>query len=428
MNLATPAVAETVAVDIAIIGGGPAGLMAAEVLSAEGLQVDLYDAMPSVGRKFLLAGKGGMNLTHSEPADRFAGRYGERRHQIEALLQDFSAGGVRAWAKGLGVETFVGSSGRVFPTDMKAAPLLRAWLQRLRHPTGGGPGVRFHMRHRWLGWTSGAGALRFETPSGETAVQARAVLLALGGGSWARLGSNGAWVPLLASRGVAVAPLLPANCGFDREHGWSEHFRSRFAGQPFKSVAIHVASAQDVEFHRKGEFVATETGVEGSLVYAASSLLRERIVRDGHTTLLLDLLPDMPADRVVREVAHPRGSRSLSSHLKSRLGLDGIKAAVLYEVLGKEAMNDPERLAVAIKALPLRLVAARPIDEAISSAGGVLFEALTPGLMCETLPGVFCAGEMLDWEAPTGGYLLTACLASGRRAGLGALEWLRAAA
>ena len=407
--------------EVVIVGGGPAGLMAAEVLSAAGVQVDLYDAMPSVGRKFLLAGKGGMNLTHSEPADRFAGRYGERRRQIEALLQDFGADGVRAWAQGLGIQTFVGSSGRVFPTDMKAAPLLRAWLQRLRHPAGGGPAVRFHMRHRWLGWTPDGGALRFETPTGEQAVRARAVVLALGGGSWARLGSNGAWVPLLAARGVAVAPLLPANCGFDREQGWSEHFRGRFAGQPFKNVAIHVAPGQDGEFQRKGEFVATQSGVEGSLVYAASSLLRNRIVRDGCATLLLDLLPDMPAERVAREVAHPRGSRSLSSHLKSRLSLDGIKAAVLYETLGKDAMNDPAQLAAAIKALPLRLVAARPIDEAISSAGGVLFEALTEGLMCESLPGVFCAGEMLDWEAPTGGYLLTACLASGRRAGQGVL-------
>lgn len=413
--------------DVAIIGGGPAGLMAAEVLSAAGVPVSLYDAMPSVGRKFLLAGKGGMNLTHSEPADRFAGRYGERRQQIEALLADFGAGDVRAWALGLGIETFVGSSGRVFPTDMKAAPLLRAWLQRLRHPAGGGPGVRFHMRHRWLGWAVDGRTLRFETPSGEQQVQARAVVLALGGGSWARLGSNGAWVPLLAARGVAVAPLLPANCGFDVAGGWSEHFRSRFAGQPFKNVAIRFESEAVPVFERQGEFVATQTGVEGSLVYAASALLRNQIVRAGEATLELDLLPAWTAERVQREVAHPRGSRSLSSHLKSRLGLDGIKTAVLYERLGKDAMNDPAQLSRAIKALPLPLVAARPIDEAISSAGGVLFEALDSGLMCEQLPGVFCAGEMLDWEAPTGGYLLTACLASGHRAGQGVLDWLQRA-
>jgi uncharacterized flavoprotein (TIGR03862 family) len=413
--------------DVAIIGGGPAGLMAAEVLSAAGVPVSLYDAMPSVGRKFLLAGKGGMNLTHSEPADRFAGRYGERRQQIEALLADFGAGDVRAWALGLGIDTFVGSSGRVFPTDMKAAPLLRAWLQRLRHPAGGGPGVRFHMRHRWLGWAVDGRTLRFETPSGEQQVQARAVVLALGGGSWARLGSNGAWVPLLAARGVAVAPLLPANCGFDVAGGWSEHFRSRFAGQPFKNVAIRFESEAVPVFERQGEFVATQTGVEGSLVYAASALLRNQIVRAGEATLELDLLPAWTAERVQREVAHPRGSRSLSSHLKSRLGLDGIKTAVLYERLGKDAMNDPAQLSRAIKALPLPLVAARPIDEAISSAGGVLFEALDSGLMCEQLPGVFCAGEMLDWEAPTGGYLLTACLASGHRAGQGVLDWLQRA-
>jgi uncharacterized flavoprotein (TIGR03862 family) len=283
------------------------------------------------------------------------------------------------------------------------------------------------MRHRWLGWAVDGRTLRFETPSGEQQVQARAVVLALGGGSWARLGSNGAWVPLLAARGVAVAPLLPANCGFDVAGGWTEHFRSRFAGQPFKNVAIRFESEAVPVFERQGEFVATQTGVEGSLVYAASALLRNQIVRAGEATLELDLLPAWTAERVQREVAHPRGSRSLSSHLKSRLGLDGIKTAVLYERLGKDAMNDPAQLSRAIKALPLPLVAARPIDEAISSAGGVLFEALDSGLMCEQLPGVFCAGEMLDWEAPTGGYLLTACLASGHRAGQGVLDWLQRA-
>ena len=408
---------------VVVIGGGPAGLMAAQVLTDAGEQVHLYDAMPSIGRKFLLAGKGGLNLTHSEGADAFAGRYGARRSVIEALINDFDPQALRTWAQGLGIETFVGSSGRVFPKDMKAAPLLRAWLQRLRHPASG-QGVQFHMRHRWTGWTAD-GALAFDTPQGPVEVKARAVVLALGGGSWARLGSNGAWVPLLAARGVAVAPLLPANCGFDVQGGWTEHFSSRFAGQPFKSVAMTFTSAMGAHFARKGEFVATASGVEGSLVYAASSLLRDEIIRTGSATFQLDLLPDMPLERVVAEVAHPRGSRSLSSHLKSRLHIDGIKAAILHERLFKEAFTDPAQLAAAIKALPITLQAARPIDEAISSAGGVLFEVLKPDLMLEDVPGVFCAGEMLDWESPTGGYLLQASFASGWRAGHGACTYLQ---
>ncbi len=412
-------------VPIAIVGAGPAGLMAAQVLSDAGHSVHLFDAMPSIGRKFLLAGKGGLNLTHSEGADTFAGRYGARRAAIEDLLKDFDPSAVRGWALGLGIETFVGSSGRIFPKDMKAAPLLRAWLQRLRHPEKG-PGVQFHMRHRWTGWEEGdPSTLCFDGPHGLVRVQAGAVILALGGGSWARLGSNGAWVPLLAARGVAVAPLLPSNCGFDVKGGWTEHFASRFAGQPFKSVALSLSNSQGVHFARKGEFVATATGVEGSLVYAASSLLRDDIIRTGSATFELDLLPDMSAERVLAEVQHPRGTRSLSSHLKSRLHIDGIKAGILHELLPKDAFNDPLQLAVAIKALPVTLTATRPIDEAISTAGGVLFEAMTPGLMLESLPGVFCAGEMLDWEAPTGGYLLQACFASGRRAGQGVLDLLR---
>jgi uncharacterized flavoprotein (TIGR03862 family) len=396
--------------------------MAAQMLVDAGVHVQVFDAMPSVGRKFLLAGKGGLNLTHSEGADTFAGRYGARRNAIERLLQDFDASVLRDWAQGLGIETFVGTSGRVFPKDMKAAPLLRAWLHRLRHPAQG-EGVQFHMRHRWLGWGAD-NSLQFETPQGLVAVQAAAVVLALGGGSWARLGSNGAWVPLLAEKGVAVAPLLPSNCGFDVQGGWSEHFQTRFAGQPFKSVAISLARPEGEVWRRKGEFVATAQGVEGSLVYAASAQLRDEIIRSGSATFQLDLLPDMAAEKVLQEVSHPRGSRSLSSHLKSRLNLDGIKAAILHELLDKSAINDPALLAAAIKSLPITLQAARPIDEAISSAGGVLFEVLTPGLMLEQLPGVFCAGEMLDWEAPTGGYLLHASFATGRAAGQGVLQWL----
>lgn len=412
-----------------VVGGGPAGLMAAEVLAGAGIEVHLYDAMASVGRKFLLAGKGGLNLTHSEPPALFATRYGQRQPQIEPLLKTFGAAELRDWAKALGVDTFVGTSGRVFPKDLKAAPLLRAWLHRLR-----AAGVQFHMRHRWTGWsepgaTGDKGALTFATPQDPNPVhvQADAVVLALGGASWARLGSDGAWASLLGARGITIAPLQPANCGFDvasvERAGWTEHFKSRFAGQPFKSVAIAFTDAQGRSFHRKGEFVATATGVEGSLVYAASSLLRDEIAAHGSATFQLDLLPDKTPERVLAEVAHPRGSRTLSSHLKSRLGLDGIKASILHELLVKEDLAQPAQLAAAIKALPIRLVAARPIDEAISTAGGVPFEALDDQLMLQQLPGVFCAGEMLDWEAPTGGYLLTACFASGRRAGEGALLW-----
>lgn len=428
-------------VDVAVIGGGPAGLMAAEVMSRAGLRVHLFDAMPSVGRKFLLAGKGGMNLTHAEPLEPFIGRYGGRADALRALLQAFGPQAVRDWAAGLGIDTFVGSSQRVFPTDMKAAPLLRAWLQRLRHPEGGGPPVAFHMRHRWQGWpgadgtAAAASPLRFHTPQGETTVHARATVLALGGASWARLGSDGAWVDWLREAGIGVAPLQASNCGFDVAGspvhgiaaGWSPHFSSRFAGQPFKSVALAFTDRQGRHFHRKGEFVATATGVEGSLVYAVSSLLRDEITAAGQATFTLDLLPDRSADHVRAQVAHPRGARSLSAHLKSRLGLDGIKLALLNELLDKATLHDAARLAAAIKALPVSVVSARPIDEAISSAGGVPFEALDAQLMLKDRPGLFCAGEMLDWEATTGGYLLTACLASGVAAGRGVVAHLMGA-
>ncbi|HUW50843.1 MAG TPA: TIGR03862 family flavoprotein [Sulfuricella sp.] len=403
---------------VAVIGGGPAGLMAAEVLIWGGVRVDLYDAMPSVGRKFLLAGKGGLNLTHAEPAEAFLSRYGARRAQIEPLLNAFGPEALREWTRGLGVETFVGTSGRVFPVEKKAAPMLRAWLHRLR-----ADGVSFHVRHRWRGWDEN-GALRFATPQGEQRVHADAVVLALGGGSWAKFGSDGAWVPLLTQRGVPVAALRPANCGFDV--GWSEHLRTRFAGHPMKSVVASFIDSTGAEFHRQGEFVVTATGVEGGLIYALSAPLRDEIEASGFAVMQLDLAPGWELQRLIDELSRPRGSRSLSSHLQSRVGIKGVKAGLLREVLSASEFADPVRLAAAIKALPLRLVAPRPLDEAISSAGGVAFEALDERLMIRALPGVFCAGEMLDWEAPTGGYLLTASFASGRAAGLGVLAWLEA--
>lgn len=424
---------------VAVIGGGPAGLMAAEALAARhGLRVDVYDAMPSVGRKFLMAGKGGMNITHSEPLEPFLGRYGARCEQIAPLLDAFGPDALRAWLQDLGVETFVGSSGRVFPTDMKAAPMLRAWLHRLKEA-----GVRFHMRHRWVGWDGGDAtnaanggdqkdegaarhpaqqALRFMTPNGEQQVHADAVVFALGGGSWPRLGSDAAWVPLMSERDVPVAPLVPANCGFDAN--WSDYFRERFAGQPVKPVAIALTAKDGGVQHRQGEFVVTESGIEGSLAYALSAPIRERILADGEATITLDLAPGLTVQRVLDEVTRPRGSRSMSSHLQSRISLGGVKLGLLHEALSKAAFADATLLAQTIKALPLKLLRTRPIEEAISSAGGVPFETLDASLMIEHLPGVFCAGEMLDWEAPTGGYLLTACFASGLVAGRGALAWL----
>ena len=401
---------------IAVIGGGPAGLMAAEAICRDGIRVDLFDAMPSVGRKFLMAGKGGMNITHSEPLLPFLARYGARQAQIRPLLEAFGPEALREWIHGLGIETFVGSSGRVFPQDMKAAPLLRAWLRRLREA-----GVDFHMRHRWLGWDE-AGRLRFATSQGEQSFGFDAVVLALGGGSWAQLGSNGAWVSLLEQRGVTVATLKPTNCGFDAK--WSEHFRSRFAGEPLKSVVLSFTDSAGVVHRRQGEFVVTANGVEGSLIYAMSAALRDKIAAHGDVLIYLDLMPGKDESQVIKEIAHPRGSRSMASHLQSRLGIKGVKSGLLRELLPAHSFSDPARLGSAIKALPLRLIAPRPLNEAISSAGGVVFEDLDDRLMIRSLPGVFCVGEMLDWEAPTGGYLLTACFASGRVAGLGARAWL----
>ena len=399
-----------------IIGGGPAGLMAAQTLADAGARVEVHDAMPSVGRKFLLAGKGGLNITHSEPFDPFLERYGDRSAQIAPLLQAFGPAALLDWVHGLGVRTFVGSSGRVFPEEMKAAPLLRGWLHRLR-----AAGVRFHMRHRWRGW-SAEGDLLFDTPEGPQAVAADVLVLALGGASWSRLGSDGAWVPWLEARGVPVAPLRPANCGFDV--GWSAHFAQRFAGHPLESVERTLDSSDGRSRSKRGEFVVTGTGIEGSLVYAFSAALRERIEAEGSVLVHLDLAPGRSEARLCEALSRPRAGRSLSNHLRVRAGLDGVKAALLRELLDPAVFDDPAQLAAAIRRLPVRLLAPRPIDEAISSAGGVRFEVLDAHLMLRQLPGVFCAGEMLDWEAPTGGYLLTAVFASGVVAGRGAARWL----
>ena len=417
---------------VAVVGAGPAGLMAAEAIAAAGVAAQVFDAMPSAGRKFLLAGRGGLNLTHSEPIEPFLSRYGKAADRIAPLLEAFGPDTLREWVHGLGIDTFVGSSGRVFPTEMKAAPLLRAWLHRLR-----ASGVRFRMRHRWQGWDEG-GRLRFESPQGRLALRARAVVLAPGGASWARLGSDGAWVGPLQDRGVPVAPLQPANCGFDlgtlagrNEPGWSAHFVERFAGQPLKTVAAAVDADAPPEAlpWRIGDFVITDTGIEGTLVYALSAELRDAIAANGGVTLRIDLTPGRSRERLATDLAKPRGGRSFANHLRARAGIDGAKAGLLREALGAEglaaATQDPSRLADAIKALPLPLARPRPIDEAISTAGGVRFEALDEALMVRSLPGLFCAGEMLDWEAPTGGYLLTACFAGGRVAGAGAARFAK---
>ncbi|ENO85391.1 TIGR03862 family flavoprotein [Thauera linaloolentis] len=429
---------------VAVVGGGPAGLMAAETLAAEGMAVTVFDAMPSVGRKFLLAGRGGLNLTHGEALDAFLPRYGARRDVLEPMIRNFSPQALQDWAHGLGVETFVGTSGRVFPKEMKAAPLLRAWLARLR-----AAGVRFEMRHRWLGWATGENTepprstaprlaapglgasvqrLRFATIGGERLVEADAVLLALGGGSWAKLGSDGGWIPLLRGAGVDVADLRPANCGFDvargAEAGWSPYFLERFRGQPLKSVLARFTDAAGLLHERAGECLVSASGIEGGLIYALSAALRDTISAQGGAVLALDLAPGRSQQRLAAELSRPRGSRSMASHLQGQAGIKGVKAALLHECLPPGAFDDSNLLAAGIKALPLTLVAPRPLDEAISSAGGVRFEALDDRLMLRARPGVFVAGEMLDWEAPTGGYLLTACFASGRAAGRGLAAWV----
>ncbi|WP_202314427.1 TIGR03862 family flavoprotein [Mesorhizobium sp. L-8-10] len=396
---------------IAIIGGGPAGLAAAETLSAAGHGVTVYEAMPTLGRKFLLAGKSGLNITHSEDYPSFVSRFGDAAGRLRSALDAFTPEDVKAWAEGLGIETFVGSSGRVFPTVMKASPLLRAWRGRLEDQ-----GVSILTRHRWIGF-AGDG-LVFRTPEGETVVDCDAALLALGGASWPRLGSDAAWTGWLREKGVTVRDFRPANCGFDV--AWSPAFVERFAGSPIKSV-VASSDAGSVP----GEFVVTGAGIEGSLVYAHAAALRDRLEREGTAVLTLDLAPGRTSERLARDLGRQDIKASFSTRLRKGAGIGGVKAALLRQLVPEDDRKDAARLARRIKTLALPLVAPRPIAEVISSAGGVAWEGVDDAYMLKALPGIFVAGEMLDWEAPTGGYLLTACLATGRAAARGIEAWLR---
>lgn len=398
---------------VAVIGGGPAGLMAAEMIATRGVAVTVYDAMPSLGRKFLMAGRGGLNLTHSEPLPDFCARYGAARERLAPVIGAFPPQALRDWSAALGQPTFVGSSGRVFPEAMKASPLLRAWLRRLD-----AAGVKFALRHRWMGWSEN-GALRFATPQGEQLISPEATVLALGGASWPKLGSDGAWANILRAQGVHVAPLQSSNCGF--EVAWSSHVRERFAGQPLKGVAVSFAGR-----NVRGEAMVTQNGIEGGAIYALSAPLRDAIARDGHAMLRIDLRPDMPNDEMVRRLSTSRGKASLGNHLRKTLALSPVAIALLQEnaisngiSLTALALDD---LMARINDVRIKLIATAPLVRAISSAGGIAFDEIDDSFMLRKRPGVFVAGEMLDWEAPTGGYLLQASFATGRAAGEGVLR------
>ena len=404
--------------DVAIVGGGPAGLMASDVLVRGGVRVTIYDQMPDVGRKFLLAGRGGLNLTHSEPLDQFLRRYGSAETRIRPAIEASSPDDLRAFSAELGQPTFVGSSGRVFPKAMKASPLLRAWLRRLA-----AMGVTFKLRHRWRGWDE-SGRLVFDTPDGRAVVAADASVLALGGASWPKLGSDGAWVAAMENTGIVVAPLRPANCGF--LVGWSDIFRSRFEGEPLKRIALSFG-----ERTARGEAVITGKGLQGGGLYALSNILREAIASHGHAVLLIDLLPNKNVTALERKLSAPRNKQSLANVLRKALSLSPVAIGLLQEaaVASSKRLSEssPEALASLIKAVPVRLVGVEPIGRAISTAGGVTFDEIDEHFMLRRRPGTFVAGEMLDWEAPTGGYLLQACFATGAAAGRGALQFLQRA-
>ncbi len=396
---------------ISVIGAGPAGLMAAELLTAKGHRVEIFDAMPSFGRKFLMAGKSGLNLTHTEKMELFAARYPEPDPRLLAFIKDFRPYEIVRWANRLGIETYAGTTGRVFPTMMKASPLLRAWLGRLQER-----GATLHTRHRWQGWND-EGALVFESPDGGVTRSPAATILALGGGSWRRLGTDGAWTTHLTERDVEISSFKRSNCGFLAE--WSEYLLSRFEGEPIKSVRLKCG-----EHTTRGEFVITKRGIEGGGIYNLSALLRDEVLAHGSAVLLLDLAPDMNESAIAKRLAKPRGKQSFSNHLRKTVRLTGAKAALLREFGSSDSFDNPDKLAHLIKHLPLKITGTVPIDEAISTAGGVTWDALDQDLMLKKIPGVFCAGEMIEWDAPTGGYLLTACLGLGRGAGFGAHKWV----
>lgn len=400
----------------AVIGGGPAGLMAAEQLTQAGFAVDLYDAMPSVGRKFLLAGIGGLNLTHSEDFASFITRYAERTAELEPYLQAFSPDALRQWCTELGIETFIGSSGRVFPKEMKAAPLLRAWLSRLKHQ-----GLTIYPRHRCLGLNA-AQEWRLQTPTGFMTKHYPVSILALGGSSWKKLGSDGAWVDWLVEQQISIKPLRPANNGF--LCAWSAYLKP-LAGLPLKPVSLSFTDLSGHTETRQGELIVTERGIEGSLIYAFAARLRDCLEQRGSASFYLDLCPHQTQTQLEAVLKQRSSKKSLGSFLKSQLKLDTLKTALIFEKLDKTRAPTAEYLAQLLKNLAITVIGMTPLDEAISTAGGIDFSALTPDLMLKDLPGVFCAGEMLDWEAPTGGYLLTACLATGKQAGLGAVRYLQ---
>jgi uncharacterized flavoprotein (TIGR03862 family) len=389
---------------VSIVGAGPTGLFTAETLAQAGTAVTIYDHMPSPARKFLMAGRGGLNLTHSEPFDLFLDRYEGARERLEPSLRDFTPDALRAWAHGLGIETFVGSSGRIFPVGMKASPLLRAWLRRLESL-----GVRLATRHAWRGWDE-KGALSFDTPSGLTSVTSDATILALGGASWPRLGSDGHWIDTLRARGVAVTDFAPANAGFDVN--WSDLFRTKFAGAPLKPATFYF-EGQAV----RGEAVITSYGIEGGAIYALSAKLRDAIARDGSAVLRIDLRPGELLSSLAGKLARPRGAKSDSSFLRGTIGLSQVGVGLLREA-GLSTTAD------AIKSLPVTLVAPRPLERAISTAGGVAWDAVDANFELRAAPRTFVAGEMLDWEAPTGGYLLQACFSTGHAAAQGVLRAL----